>query len=42
MKYNINKNKEFSSFDCTIDALPFYDTHEEGYILDADSIIDID
>lgn len=42
MKYNINKNKEFSSFDCSSEALAFYDTKQEGYILDTDSIIDID
>lgn len=42
MKYNINKDKEFSSFDCSPDAMTFFDTKCEGYILDTDSIIDID
>jgi hypothetical protein len=42
IKYNINKEKEFSSFDCSQQALVFFDSKQEGYILDTDSIIDID
>ncbi|CDW77734.1 wd-40 repeat protein [Stylonychia lemnae] len=41
-KYNILKNKEFTSFDCSKQAQIFFDTKCEGYILDDDSIIDID
>ncbi|CDW78432.1 wd-40 repeat protein [Stylonychia lemnae] len=41
-KYNILKDKEFSSFDCSKQAQIFFDTKCEGYILDDDSIIDID
>lgn len=26
VKYNINKNKEFSSFDCSLDSQIFFDT----------------
>eukprot|EP00347_Sterkiella_histriomuscorum_P005811 403355181 len=42
IKYNINKNKEFSSFDCSLTSQIFFDIKHEGYILDQDSIIDID
>ena len=42
IKYNINKNKEFSSFDCALESELFFDTKCEGFILDSDSIIDVD
>jgi hypothetical protein len=34
--------KEFSSFDCSKSAQAFFDKNFEGFILDEDSIIDID
>lgn len=42
IKYNILKEKEFSSFDCSLDAQIFFDTKCEGYVFNSDSIIDID
>jgi len=42
IKYNILKNKEFTSFDCSKQAQIFFDTKCEGYLIDEDSIIDID
>lgn len=42
IKYNINKNKEFSSFDCSHDSLVFFDYYGDAYILDENSIIEID
>lgn len=41
IKYNILKEKEFSSFDCTPKAEPFFDNNKNGYILDQDVIIDL-
>jgi hypothetical protein len=41
-KYNLTKNKEYNSFDCSIDAEVFYDKKGASYIMDSDSIIDID
>ena len=42
MKYNINKDKEFQSFDCQNEAMVFFDNSSKGFILDKSSIIDID
>ena len=42
IKYNLIKDKEFSAFDCSKNALNFFDHNNEGYILDEDSIIDFD
>ena len=42
IKYNINKNKEFQAFDCGNHAMVFFDHTSKGFILDTNSIIDID
>lgn len=35
MKYNINKDKEFQSFDCSNQAMIFFDNTSKGFILDS-------
>lgn len=40
MRYNLYNEKEFSSFDCSPKAQPFFDDHGNSFILESDSIID--
>jgi len=41
IKYNLDKNKEFTSFDCSKSSKIFFDSNNKGFVLDEDSIIDI-
>lgn len=42
VKYNILKNKEYAAFDCKLNSEVFFDHNMDGYILNEDSIVDID
>lgn len=42
MKYNLWKEKEFVGFDCSKDAEVFYGHKNKSFILDDNTIIDVD
>lgn len=41
IKYNLLKEKEFSSYDCSSDAVCFFNDNKQSFILDGNSILDL-